>query len=44
MKYEIIKHFTKGILKGITITEQTNIKFTENKQYSEYKILSVKEL
>jgi hypothetical protein len=27
MKYEIVRHFTGGFLKGLTITEITSVKF-----------------
>jgi hypothetical protein len=44
MKYEVTKQFTKGILKGLTITEQTSVNFTLNKQYGDYKIINIKEV
>lgn len=44
MQYEITKLFTKGILKGLTYTETTNVNFTLNKQYGNYKIISIKEV
>lgn len=44
MKYEVTKHFTKGILKDITITELTNVNFTLNKQYEDYKIINIREI
>ena len=44
MKYEVVKCFTKGLLKGLKITECTNVKFTANKQYGNYKIISIKEV
>jgi hypothetical protein len=37
-KYTIEKTFTKGILKGIVITEQTDILFRLGKQCGNYKV------
>lgn len=42
--YEVTKYFIKGFLKGMTITEQTTVNFILNKQYKNYKIISIKEV
>jgi hypothetical protein len=50
MKYEIVKLFIGGFLKGLTYTEKTDIQFNINQIVSKpcggspYKIVSVKEI
>ena len=50
MKYEIVKLFIGGLLKGLTYTEKTDIQFYINQTVSKpcggspYKIISVKDI
>ena len=41
-KYEVVKTFTSGLLKGLTITEQTTVKFTVGCKTKEYRVVSVR--
>ena len=40
-KYEVVKTFTSGLLKGLTITEQTTVKFTVGLKTKEYRVVAV---
>lgn len=49
MKYQVTKLFTSGILKGLTYTEETSVKFEVGKVYrgiggSDYKIIKCEEV
>ena len=41
-KYEVTKTFTSGLLKGLTITEKTSVKFSEGFKTKEYRVVSVR--
>jgi hypothetical protein len=41
-KYEVTKTFTSGLLKGLTITENTSVKFSEGFKTKEYRVVSVR--
>ena len=41
-KYEVVKTFTSGLLKGLTITEQTTVKFAVGLKTKEYRVVAVR--
>ena len=43
-KYRVTKHFVDGLLKGLTVTEQTSVKFTLGKQYGYYIVIKIEEV
>lgn len=40
-KYRITKRFIDGILKGLTVTENTNVSFQLGKIYGEYEVIGI---
>jgi len=43
-KYQITKKFVSGILKGLTYTEITTVKFKLGEKYNNYIIIDIKEV
>ena len=41
MRYAVTKNFTSGLLKGLTITEETSVRFVVGFSTKEYTITSV---
>jgi hypothetical protein len=43
-KYQVTKKFISGLLKGLTYTEITSVKFNSGKKYGNYIIIDIKEV
>lgn len=43
-KYQITKKFVSGILKGLTYTETTTVRFKLGKKYNNYTIIDIQEV
>jgi len=43
-KYQVTKKFISGLLKGLTYTETTGVKFFLGKRYGNYIIIDVQEV